>query len=183
MSGATFSIAFSISDNPCTILPDVSLVPFGRDIAEFDTPISLTGGFPEGGTYSGIGVIGNSFDPSVAGPGTFTITYEYTNSEGCSNIATQLITVIENANDTIFIFPNPIVDGRYRIKIPAAATGPLNYGIYDATGKAIKIGSLTSTGNFIDFNVSDVVLQQGIYRLVIEGSTLEKPITLSFLNN
>ncbi|WP_394747422.1 hypothetical protein [Spongiimicrobium salis] len=168
----------------CTTLPEVSFAAFDREISEIETPLVLDKGFPEGGVYSGPGVVDNRFDPSVTGPGTFTLTYEFTDSTtNCSNTATQLITVIENTNEGVFIFPNPIQDGRYRVKIPENVTGPLEYGIYDATGKALRTGTIDSQGNFLDFNVSNLVLQQGIYRLVIEGNSLEKPITISFLNN
>ena len=51
--------------------------------------ISLVGS-PAGGTFSGTGVSGNSFDPSV---GSQTITYNYTSGLGCSGSATTIITV------------------------------------------------------------------------------------------
>ncbi len=57
------------------------------------TPFTLTGGTPSGGSYSGPGVIGNVFSPAVAGPGAHTITYTYTSAQGCSNSATNSITV------------------------------------------------------------------------------------------
>jgi len=47
-------------------------------------------GSPVGGTFSGTGVTGNSFDPSS---GTQTITYNYTDGNGCSNSNTATITV------------------------------------------------------------------------------------------
>jgi gliding motility-associated-like protein len=57
------------------------------------TVYTLTGGSPSGGTYSGAGVTGTNFNASVAGVGTHTITYSYTNSNGCTNSATNTITV------------------------------------------------------------------------------------------
>ena len=61
---------------------------------------TLTGGSPSGGTYSGTGVSGTSFNPATAGVGTHTITYTYTNF-GCANSASNTITV--NAVPTIVI--------------------------------------------------------------------------------
>jgi Zn-dependent metalloprotease len=55
------------------------------------SPILLSG-TPAGGTFSGTGVSGNQFDPSV-GPGTYTLTYNYTDANGCSNSSTASITV------------------------------------------------------------------------------------------
>jgi hypothetical protein len=54
---------------------------------------ALTGGQPLGGTYSGTGVSNGIFDPATAGLGTHTITYAYTNANGCVNAATATITV------------------------------------------------------------------------------------------
>lgn len=50
-------------------------------------PVTLSANFP-GGTFSGPGVSGNTFNPSVAGVGTHTITYTV-----CSVIATLSVTV------------------------------------------------------------------------------------------
>ncbi len=57
-----------------------------------DVPVTLTGS-PAGGTFSGPGISGNTFDPSTAGPGTHTIVYSYTNGNGCSSTSSQQVTV------------------------------------------------------------------------------------------
>ncbi len=54
--------------------------------------LTLDQALPSGGIYSGTGVSGNVFYPSVAGPGTHTITYSY-NDGVCSNSAFRTITV------------------------------------------------------------------------------------------
>jgi hypothetical protein len=56
-------------------------------------PLTLTGGTPAGGVYSGPGVGGGVFYSAIAGAGQHTITYTYTNVNNCSNTATQPITV------------------------------------------------------------------------------------------
>ncbi|MFC2024186.1 hypothetical protein ACFLTJ_01205, partial [Chloroflexota bacterium] len=60
-----------------------------------DPSISLTGTgeSPSGGTWSGTGVTGTTFDPGDAGNGTHIITYEYTDGNGCSNSDTRVYTV------------------------------------------------------------------------------------------
>ncbi len=50
-------------------------------------------GIPGGGTFSGPGVSGTTFDPALAGAGTHTITYTYTDGNGCSATANTTITV------------------------------------------------------------------------------------------
>jgi hypothetical protein len=46
-----------------------------------------------GGTFSGTGITGEYFIPADAGDGTFTITYTYTDGNGCTNNATQNVEV------------------------------------------------------------------------------------------
>lgn len=48
---------------------------------------------PTGGTYSGDGVSGNYFYPSMAGSGDHVITYSYTDNNLCTTITTDTITV------------------------------------------------------------------------------------------
>lgn len=65
--------------------PNVSLASFSP-ICSGDSMEVLTGGSPTGGTYSGLGVTNGVFDPQV---GSQAITYTYTDSNSCSNTATQ----------------------------------------------------------------------------------------------
>ncbi|HPH00508.1 MAG TPA: hypothetical protein PK502_06535, partial [Tenuifilaceae bacterium] len=64
-------------------LPSVSLADFEPVCADAE-PFAITGGNPEGGIYSGTGVTGGTFDPAAAGAGTHSITYFYTDANGCS---------------------------------------------------------------------------------------------------
>ncbi|MCX6277984.1 MAG: hypothetical protein NT004_07790 [Bacteroidetes bacterium] len=60
-----------------------------------DPPFQLTGGTPVGGIYSGSGVnsLTGFFDPA-SGLGPHLITYTYSDADGCTNAASQTITVI-----------------------------------------------------------------------------------------
>lgn len=89
----------------------------------FTPPASVTlnagvqtlNGMPAGGTYSGPGVTGDSFDPAAAGVGTHTITYNYTDGNGCSGMASGEVTVVSpvsgddcaDANDLQSLFGQP----------------------------------------------------------------------------
>ncbi|MDX2359555.1 MAG: T9SS type A sorting domain-containing protein [Crocinitomicaceae bacterium] len=81
-------------------LPTVTLSAYSN-VCVGDPALTLGGGAPSGGTYSGTGVSGGMFTPSTAGVGTHTITYTYTNTNGCSNTAAQTITVDPCAAGTI----------------------------------------------------------------------------------
>jgi hypothetical protein len=77
-------------------------------------PFILTGGLPNGGNYTGVGVVSGVFNPSIAGIGMHVISYTYTDVNGCTNfkkdsIFVQMVTGInEIKNDIeIIVFPNP----------------------------------------------------------------------------
>ncbi len=54
--------------------------------------INLTG-TPMGGTYSGSGVVGNTFNPQTVLVGTYPVTYSYTNAQGCQDTSIRNVTV------------------------------------------------------------------------------------------
>jgi uncharacterized protein (TIGR02145 family) len=88
-----------VTGNPATsntIIMSGTLAPIVTFTSCFDTittvnakPIKLKGGIPLGGTYSGPGVnsLTGVFNPALAGVGTKTITYSYTNAVNCSALA------------------------------------------------------------------------------------------------
>jgi len=73
-------------------LPIVTLSPLGSSCAN-GSPITLSGGSPSGGSYTGPGVIQGIFYPNLAVLGSDTIIYEYSDIHGCYNNAEQTITV------------------------------------------------------------------------------------------
>jgi gliding motility-associated-like protein len=87
-NGCTNTGTTTIIVNP---LPVVTAGTY-TSLCEDGTSITLVG-TPAGGTFSGPGVTGSSFNPVTAGVGTHTITYSYTDGNGCSNTATTTITV------------------------------------------------------------------------------------------
>jgi PKD repeat protein len=86
-------------------LPEVGLQAFDPVCID-QPPFVLAGGTPEGGDYTGNGVVNNMFYPMTAGPGTHEITYTYTDANGCSNDSVQEITV----NDLPEVYFDPLAD-------------------------------------------------------------------------
>ncbi|PSJ76097.1 hypothetical protein C7N43_15585 [Sphingobacteriales bacterium UPWRP_1] len=74
------------------ITPEINGLAAGYCIDE--TAVTLTG-TPAGGTFSGSSISGNSFDPATAGTGVHTITYDYTNPDGCFYTTTLDVEVVE----------------------------------------------------------------------------------------
>jgi gliding motility-associated-like protein len=86
--GCTGSATTNIVVNP---LPVVS-INAQANLCANSAAAGLVGN-PAGGTFSGPGMTGSSFNPVTAGVGTHTITYTYTDGSGCTNNATTNITV------------------------------------------------------------------------------------------
>lgn len=84
-NGCSNSTTTSITVNTLPMV-DAGSYP---SVCETEADVALAG-TPAGGTFSGVGVSGNNFDPSV---GTQTVTYSYTDGNGCSNTADVSITV------------------------------------------------------------------------------------------
>ncbi len=78
-----------------TVRDDIT-VEAGADLAFCfdDFPYDLTADVSRmGGTFRGRGVVGSTFDPSIAGTGIHTITYEFEDSFSCSAVDTRTFTV------------------------------------------------------------------------------------------
>jgi len=132
-------------------------------------PVTLTG-TPAGGTFSGQGIIGNNFTPSIAGIGTHPITYTYTDANNCSNSNTISVTVdpctgVEIIqNEHVLIYPNPATS---LLNIETNAhTDEYVISIYDIRGLLLK--KLKNTGEKTQVNISD--LADGMYYIRIETS-------------
>ncbi|NOU45625.1 MAG: T9SS type A sorting domain-containing protein [Bacteroidales bacterium] len=136
-NGDIISLVFTssewcVSQNPVTsnaiiaivnALPEVSWTytdPTTVCIEDWD-PITLTGGLPEGGIYSGTGVSGNIFDQAAAGVGNHVISYTYTDSNNCSAQTQIEFTVdaclgITESDSGWNVYPNPASDN-FTIKL------------------------------------------------------------------
>lgn len=69
-------------------------------------------GTPAGGQLSGPGVSQNQFHPNQAGAGTFNLTYEYQDANGCINSITTTVEVMAEAPDPVITAPTDLcVDG------------------------------------------------------------------------
>ena len=99
------------------------------DVCVDNPPITLTAS-PIGGTYSGTGVTGTSFDPSIAGSGIHTISYTYTSGSNCTNTASQSITVLALPTITTSTMPDVCID---LTPFPLAFASPTG-GIYSGPG-------------------------------------------------
>jgi len=95
-------------------LPNASMTVAQNSVCISGTPVNLLG-LPEGGFFQGDGVIGNTFDPAMAGGGLHELQYIIMDKNGCegsSSSATIEVmffpTVIFVADDSVCTFDAPI---------------------------------------------------------------------------
>ncbi|MFC1731124.1 SprB repeat-containing protein [candidate division KSB1 bacterium] len=117
----------TIIENPLPIIT----FPIIPDVCLDDPPFTLSSAIPQGGVYSGTGITGgNTFNPLLAGIGTFTISYVYVDSNGCKAKALQIITVNPLPIITFPIIPDVCLDDPPFTLSSAIPQG----GVYSGTG-------------------------------------------------
>jgi len=132
--GSSVEITYEIVDaNGCfgSVSQTVSVVnnasasidAIPNEVCTSDDPIALAGS-PAGGTFSGDGVVGNTFDPSLVAAGqTYTIDYAYTDPSGCSATADAQINVVD-LEDASFSFPQNSYCINAAFSIPDSIANP-----------------------------------------------------------
>lgn len=95
------SINYTINQGSCSdvasatitvfALPVVNITPVSN-LCVSDQPVNLVGN-PAEGIWSGNGVVGSQFDPTLAGAGQHAVSYTFEDNNGCEGIATIQIVV------------------------------------------------------------------------------------------
>lgn len=133
-------------------LPIVSLSLSFDSICNSSKNITLSGGFPLNGNYSGSGVFDNNiFNPNLTDSDTNYIFYQYVDIFGCENIDSTIVFVETCDNDIISIFPNPTNGEINFINIK----DDFNYEIWisDLTGKNLLHSNLIDQKSlYLNFN-------------------------------
>jgi hypothetical protein len=141
-----------------------------------DANVALTGS-PAGGTWSGPGVTGSSFDPSTAGTGAQTVTYTFTDANSCTGTASTTITVnacvgIDDpeAANGLELFPNP-TNGSFTVNFTQETAGNLQVRVLSVDGKVVLAEQRTAfsgtyTGTF-DLSAE----AKGVYLVEVQHAT------------
>lgn len=175
-----------VSDNPATIgsdngsdleifaTPVVTQTAFS-DVCTVDGAFTLTGGTPSGGTYSGTGVSGGMFDPGVAGAGTHTITYSYTDGNGCTGETDEDILVevcggISEEALAFQLFPNP-TESTFELIVEAQMN---SIALNDMSGRIVK--SFDPTVSL--FDVSEIPSGVYIVRIEVDGQFSQRRLVI-----
>lgn len=148
-------------------LPALTITPVSGQLCDNGGPQTLSG-TPSGGTFSGPGVSGSTFDPSI-GPGSYVVQYNYTDVNNCTGIDSITIVVqtcvgiVKNANNAdVSVYPNPATN-EFFVKVGGGSAVNVSAELLDVLGKSVqkKNGEVNGTSTMIRFNVSG--LSEGIY--------------------
>jgi PKD repeat protein len=159
-------------------LPVVTMGTVSSPLCVANAPVTLSG-TPTGGTFSGTGVVGNTFDPSVSGQGTFSLLYDYMDGNGCSATDTKTVNVslctgvTELTSTNISIYPNPARDA-FNVMMDASLINNTTIELYDAIGKLVIAEKVVNVQTTIKIDA----LAKGIYtvRIVSEGKQVSQRI-------
>jgi hypothetical protein len=151
-------------------------------------PAATLSGNPIGGTFSGSGISGNTFDPALAGiGGPYTITYTYVNAYGCTFTSTQNVTVFSAAgvidaslsSKSLLVYPNPS-NGLFSLTFNLGAATEAQLLVTDLTGKMVYTRNLEIAKNGDTLELDFSTLGKGIYFLKVkaDGKTTTRKLTI-----
>lgn len=147
-------------------------------------PFLLTGGFPEGGTYSGDGVVDNTLYPYLTNGGPSKIYYTVEDPTGCTATASSWIMVHfcigineQLLNTDFILYPNPS-SGLFKVSFNSNASSVIS--IYDLSGHVVyPEKQFNTTEREVSINCS--YLQPGMYFLCVETKGSKYYLKLSIL--
>jgi hypothetical protein len=140
LNGCANTATGTFTVNP---LPNTALTLPVATMCVYNSPLTLSGGTPAGGTYSGTGVSAGVFSPSTAGVGSHPVTYSYTDANGCSATGTDAIAVDgclgleENTVTTLQAYPNP-GNGQFTVSL-SNGQHLSDIRILDVQGKQVEL--------------------------------------------
>ncbi|MNJ84183.1 putative Ig domain protein [compost metagenome] len=162
-NGCIDTTTTTITVNP---LPTVTFTSPVTTLCENHSPLTLSGGSPTGGTYSGTGVSGGVLNPATAGAGNHAILYSYTDGNGCEDDATFTIVVDdclglnENGQDFgLAIYPNP-TNGKFTMNTQSGVDFSI-VNVVDVQGKEVRYESSKISAQTIEVDFSNQV--NGVY--------------------
>lgn len=128
-----YEIRIFVAQNVCANIPapTISGLP-SFTFTPFAFSLSAT---PAGGTFSGPGIIGNSFYPTLAGLGTHFINYTYTDANGCTATTSKRVIVVRLRPFTLNPFKYSNNNNEIALEIEAAETDEFTIELFDLNGR------------------------------------------------
>ena len=163
----------TVNINPSPIITFPTLA----DICSDNTPFNLNGASPVGGIYSGSGVNNNTFTASNNNVGNNTITYSYTDQNGCVSSNNQNIIVNPSPSATALttdVSCNGFSDGTAILAILGGTPNySINWGGYNPTNLSAGsyIYTITDINNCI-YSDSVTISEPNPFSIIINKSDI-----------
>ena len=174
--------------------PNVYINGLGNDTFCFaSSPITVTG-IPLGGilVFNGYDTVlnGDIFYPYSGSLGSNYFNYSYTDSNGCSNIASQNMFLEDSCIDTAVIsaikpipgntasftvYPNPAND-LVNIKAEGLTSGDYTLSLCSISGQVVSSQQINVTGNKVDTRMNMKDINAGIYFLSLSSESVRETI-------
>ncbi|RYY53302.1 MAG: hypothetical protein EOO09_18545, partial [Chitinophagaceae bacterium] len=184
---------FGCPSAPATVLltvnplPVVTIAALPSTICVSDPAIPLTGS-PAGGVWSGVGISGNTFNPSNTAIGTYNLTYTYASPQGCVSRATVAAVVTECPerrvllrDNAIVLFPNPS-NGQFSVRINSTLYNRLGMKVFTSTGAVARTQEFSglSFGRVIPVDLTTLPAGTYMVHFYYDGGTnySDKTITV-----
>ncbi len=131
LGSGTFMVDYTYTDaNGCSNMdmttvvinpsPIVSIDPFQTQLCTNDNPVFLTAS-PPGGTWSP-NILGGVLLPGTIGLGVWTVSYSYTDANGCDNIDEVVINIFPEPT-ALITDPGPLCESGDPVTLTASPTG------------------------------------------------------------
>ncbi len=164
--------SITISINP---MPEVSFDEIPDQCLQW-SPLEMSGGNPEGGSYSGPGVLEGWFYADMAGSGTHTLIYQFSDINGCANSAEQTVIVSDCSgiddpkSGVLKLSPNP-GNGIFMIGLEAAMESDYLLEVFNSRGSLILSEVMDFKGS-PSYKIDLTAQQEGIYFVFCSGQKM-----------
>lgn len=137
---------------------------------------------PSSGTLTGTGVVNNQFIPSQSGVGTFSLTYTFTDPNGCTNTTSIDVTVV-GSNPPIIAVPSDLCIDAPTVTMVGTPSG----GVFQINGVVSTNQFVPSTAlignNIISYTTTDAsgcIASENETIIVHQLPTIQLPINSAF---
>ena len=188
VAAGTYTVALTVTSNngcPRTITQQVTVHPLPIVTLNLNVDtlcldilaVTLTGGLPAGGTYTGPGIQNGQFYVQLSGVGTHQIIYTYSDANGCVNADSALLVVDactginEKGNThTMRVYPNPAND-YFTIETLLNKNEKVQIEVLDILGKIVFTSEENAKVGLFKKQINSGKFANGIY--VVSVKTTE----------
>lgn len=157
-------VYYSLNSNGCSAIDSADIMVTNAPIAQISTPaqsVCITSNpvalqaSPNGGSWSGNGVVGNDFDPRILTAGSYKLYYQIS-SGGCTSVDTVGFDVVAMPSASIIAPSNNICESDVNITLQTITAGGLWSGNYISANGQFDVTAAGVGTHKVYYNVSNI---------------------------